>query len=135
MINFVKYFGLFVGDLVSEDDQYWHLYLLLHDIMAIVRSKSLPRKIGKIFEYLVFEHHTLYMKLTKKHLTSKHHLLLHYCRIIELFGPLVNISCIRDEAYHKVLKAYTNVCMSRKKCFKVTIDKTNVCFKSKVFSK
>jgi len=29
MSAFVIYFGILVGDKVSEDDPYWHLYLLL----------------------------------------------------------------------------------------------------------
>ena len=91
--------------------------------MAIVRAKTLPKDIVNIFQYLVEEHHILYMQLTKEKLKPKHHFFLHYGRVIQFFGPLANISCMRDEARHKVLRAYTNTCMSRRNILKSLASK------------
>ena len=32
MILLVRLFGIFTGDLVDKQDEFWQLYLLLHDI-------------------------------------------------------------------------------------------------------
>jgi len=42
MFTFVKLFGVFVGDLVEEEDEFWQLYLLLHDIVMLSCSTELP---------------------------------------------------------------------------------------------
>lgn len=54
------------------------------------------------------------MKCTKQNLKPKHHNLLHYARVMMQCGPLVSLSVIRLEGFHKVLKKISNVVMSRK---------------------
>lgn len=114
MTAFVRYFGLFVGDMVSEDDEYWHMYLHLYDIFDIFQSKNLTRDIVHILQNLVSEHNQLYMKLTGEPLKPKHHFLLHYPRLFLKNGPFASISSMRNEGKHKELKSYTNTCMSRR---------------------
>lgn len=114
MIVFVKYFGLFVGDIVAEDDEFWQLYLHLYDVFDIIYSRRLTIGDVTILQNIVSEHHKLYMKLTGETLKPKHHFLLHYPRLFLLNGPFAPISSMRNEGKHKALKKYTNVCMSRR---------------------
>lgn len=114
MTVFVRYFGLFVGDLVPEDDEYWHMYLHLYDIFDIFQSRHLTDDIVPILQNLVSEHNQLYMNLTGETLKPKHHFLLHYPRLFRINGPFAPISSMRNEGKHKELKNYTNVCMSRR---------------------
>lgn len=44
----------------------------------------------------------------------KHHFLIHYARIFTYIGPFSNVSCMRFEAMHKRLKAYSTASMSRR---------------------
>lgn len=114
MILFVRLFGIFVGDVVHEKDEFWQLYLLLHDIFDIIQARKLPSNIGDVLQILIKEHHELYLKITRQTLKPKHHFLLHYSTIFTYIGPFANISCMRFEAMHKRLKAYCTASMSRK---------------------
>lgn len=114
MTIFVRYFGLFVGNMVSENDPYWHMYLHLYDIFDIFQSRHLASDIVPILQNIVSEHNQLYMKLTGESLKPKHHFLLHYPRLFLKNGPFASISSMRNEGKHKELKSYTNVCMSRR---------------------
>jgi len=80
MFTFVRLFGVFAGDLASEDDEYWRLYTILHDILLICFSKVLPLSVTSVLEVLVKQHHDLYMKLTGLGLKPKSHILVHYNR-------------------------------------------------------
>ncbi|RVE41093.1 hypothetical protein evm_014258 [Chilo suppressalis] len=116
MTVFVRYFGLFVGDMISEDDEYWHMYLHLHDMFNIFQCVffNLTVDIVPILQNIVSEYNYLNMKLTGEPLKPKHHFLLHYPRLFLINGPFAPISSMRNEGKHKELKSYTNVCMSRR---------------------
>lgn len=69
----------------------------------------------QLLESLISEHHSLYLELFSEPLKPKHHLLIHYARIMRKFGPLKYLSCIRYETKHKQLKDNSKVVTSRKK--------------------
>lgn len=66
-----------------------------------------------LMEALVFEHYKSFIELRGKKLTFKHHVLTHYPGIMKEFGPLNNMSSMRPEAFHSLLKRYTNVVRNR----------------------
>lgn len=68
----------------------------------------------RLLSKLTIQHHKLYCKIFNENLKYKHHVLLHYPRIMRLTGPIRNMSCIRFEAKHKELKATAKVVISRK---------------------
>ncbi|CAH0563077.1 unnamed protein product [Brassicogethes aeneus] len=37
MSPLIAYFGIIIGDLVTEDDPVWELYLILHDIIDLIK--------------------------------------------------------------------------------------------------
>lgn len=114
MMLFVRLFGIFVGDIADENDEFWQLYLLLYDIFSIIQTKRLPSDIGNVLQVLIKEHNELYLKISGERLKPKHHFLLHYPTIFKYLGPFANVSCMRFEAMHKRLKAYCTATMSRK---------------------
>ncbi|EZA61817.1 hypothetical protein X777_09791, partial [Ooceraea biroi] len=82
--------------------------------MTASEIKSISQESVSAFKILVEEYHNQYMKCTKQHLKPKHHNLVHYARVMMQCGPLVYLSVIRLERFHKVLKKISKVVMSRK---------------------
>lgn len=115
MLFLVENLGLLIGDLVPLNHKVWELYLNLREIISIILSPSFNIATTQLLETLISEHHSLYLELFSEPLKPKHHLLLHYPRIMKRFGPLKYLSCIRYEAKHKQLKDNSKVVTSRKK--------------------
>lgn len=113
MYTFVRIFGVLVIDMVPDNDEYYKLYLLLHDIVNLLHAKGLPKNIGPVISVTVKEHNMLYMRLTKENLKAKHHHLSHYARLFSQLGPLGLLSTIRYEAKHRLLTKTCDTCMSR----------------------
>ena len=104
-MNFVvKNFCVIIGDLVEKKNLSWKLYLMLRKIVCITMADSLTEELIDNFDALVSKYLSLYLRIFKKTLKVKHHLLVHYSRIMRKFGPLNNMSTIRPEAKHKQIK-------------------------------
>lgn len=78
-------------------------------------SPSIPKEALPLLAMYVEDHHSLYMNLTGKPLSFKHHNLIHYPRLIAELGPLVHIWTMRWEGKHRTLKKITNSVATRKK--------------------
>lgn len=105
MVLFCRLFGIIVGHHVkSYDDPFWILYLLLREIIEFLYSKSVSEESASAFKILVLEHHNQYMKCTNQCLKPKHHNLVHYANVMMQSGPIVLLSVIRLEGFHKALK-------------------------------
>ncbi|XP_046405832.1 uncharacterized protein LOC124170865 isoform X1 [Ischnura elegans] len=114
MLCFVRLLGVIIGDLVSENNPYWELYVVLRQIIEILVAKRVPKDIVGLLRVLIEEHHALYLRLTGDTLKPKHHLLTHYPLIFEESGPVGNLSCIRFEAKHRDSTRAASVNMSRR---------------------
>ena len=112
MLCFTRFFGVLIGDLISENDKFWQLYILLIQILDILLSKTLAQNISLLLNNLVYEHNKLYIELGGNNLKPKFHHLLHYAKVFEMSGPFVHYSSMRFEAKHRSLKksCYTNSC-------------------------
>jgi len=113
ILCFVRLFGVIVGDLVNEENQFWQLYLLLRQIMDIVLAKRLYKGAAFQLKALIEEHHRLFVSLTGKCLTPKMHFFIHYPRVIAESGPISHLSTIRKEAKHRDLTQSARSNMSR----------------------
>lgn len=113
MSVFVTYFGIIIGDKISENDFYWHLYLLLIKIIHIVIAFENNVQELNLLQKLITDHHKLYVELFDKRLESKFHNLLHYVKKIKDFGPLRYLSSIRFETFHKLSKTNARLVNSR----------------------
>lgn len=107
-------FGLIIGHRVNRDCPEWRLYLVLREIVTIVTSKTVHRRSHEILKTLVSEHHELYLQCFKyDHLKPKHHLMVHYARILQMIGPIDLVSSMRYESFHKKFKNVANVITCR----------------------
>ena len=84
-------------------------------------SPSFNIAILELLETLISEHHSLYLEFFSESLKPKHHLLLHYARIMKKFGPLKYLSCIRYEVKYKQLKDNSKIITSRQKAFTLAL--------------
>lgn len=83
-------------------------------MMFIIMARKVTDENCNLLRELTSEHHKLYINLFDDTLKPKHHLLLHYSRIMQQIGPLKYVSSIRFEAKHKELKQTANAITSRK---------------------
>jgi hypothetical protein len=114
MIFFIRMFPFLIGDSVSKNDIVWDFYLNLRGIVDIVFSKVMHKDTRFFLSILIEEHLKMYLQLFNDSLKPKHRNLLHYCRIIELIGPLSNVSAMRFECKHRESKQTPYVCHNRK---------------------
>lgn len=112
---------LLFGDLVQAEDKFWHLLLLLLQLVNIVFSPVLSEGMTIYLKHLIADHHRLFKQLFPEiNLIPKHHFLLHYPRIIRNIGPVLHMWCMRYEAKHnffkKQCKNFKNItlCLARK---------------------
>lgn len=83
-------------------------------MMSIIMAEEVTDENCSLLKKLTSEHHKLYINLFDDVLKPKHHLLLHYPRVMQQIGPLKYMSSIRFEAKHKELKQTANAITSRK---------------------
>jgi len=83
-------------------------------MLSIIMAQEVTDENISLLRKLISEHHKLYINLFDDTLKPKHHLLLHYPRIMQQRGPLKQMSSIRFEAKHKELKQTANAITSRK---------------------
>lgn len=96
---------LIFGDLVSRDDSYWNLLLLLIQIVNIVFSPVVTHGMTCYLKHLISDHHKLFKSLLpERNLIPKHHHMIHYPSCIRKIGPLIHMWCMRFEGKHKFFK-------------------------------
>lgn len=98
-----------IGDLVSEKSQHWHLFILLREICSIVFAPVVTYGLAVFLKQLVIEHHTLFKRLYDRNLIPKHHFMIHYSRMMVMFGPISRMWCMRFESKHNPLKKHAHV--------------------------
>jgi hypothetical protein len=131
---FVRIFGVLVYDMVPESDEFYKLYLLLNDITSIVHAKGLPKETSKVLSSKVKDHNQMYIELTKETLKPKHHILIHYARLLEKFASFGNLSTVRHEAKHHLLRLTASTCMSRVNLSRTVAIKQQLAFCFRVVS-
>lgn len=114
MLFLVNNLCLLIGNLIPMQNKFWKLYLLLRKIVCITCTlDSLTSDTHRLLEICIKQYLKLNIDLFGNHLKPKHHNLIHYSRMIEKYGPLKNLSCMRFEAKHKQVIAYSKTMSSR----------------------
>lgn len=123
MLNFFLSAGLIFGDLITDShDRHWELFILLRKILCITLQYSVTESTADLLENLINEHHMLYIDLFGETLKPKHHLMLHYPRIMKIVGPLRSLWSMRFEAKHRPLKQYARASTSRRNiCYSISV--------------
>lgn len=104
MLTLVRYMPLMAGPYVTEEDEFWSLLLSLRDLLDKLMSPTVYRVDVEKCRVLIRDFLLAYKTVSKKPLTPKFHFLIHYPRMMELFGPLTQLWTMRFEAKHKVSK-------------------------------
>lgn len=110
---FIHFAPLIIGDLVPLSDPVWIFFLKLVQIIDILLSKSFTVDKINLLESIIKQHHEFYVNFFELKLKPKHHLMLHYPRIIRHSGPPINFWSMRGEGKHKELKSYAKNITSR----------------------
>jgi len=114
-LTFVHLLGIMIGDLVPVGDAYWELYLSLRKVIDIAMSPVVSVDTPRALRAHVKAMLELYLSLNATHaLKPNAHFLTHYPVCMEKCGPLRNMSCFRDEAKHRQLKAAATATPSRR---------------------
>ena len=105
---------LIFGDLVQRNDEYWHLLILLLQIVNIAFAPVLTDGVTIFLKHIIVEHHQLFKLLfPARNLLPKHHFMTHYPRCIRNIGPLLHTWCMCYEAKHNFfktqLKSFKNI--------------------------
>jgi hypothetical protein len=103
---------------------------VLRNICDIVFAPVIDVKWLPVLDQYIHDHHRLFISLDANAFTPKMHFLCHYPRLIEVYGPLRQLWCMRFEAYHQYLKSivhhtgnFINICKTLaernqlKKCY------------------
>lgn len=94
---------LYIGNLVSEDYAVWKLYLLCRRICDYVMAPVVNKNDLPMLEILISHHHQQLAAL-EAHFTPKVHYLIHYPRLMMLFGSLRPLWSMRFESNHQYFK-------------------------------
>ncbi|XP_034254729.1 uncharacterized protein LOC117653268 [Thrips palmi] len=104
MINFILIFSFLVGDLVPEGNAVWPLYLVMREILDIVRSTAHPPGTINRLKYLITEFLKLYSTLFDELFKAKEHIMTHWPFLLEMSGPLSLFSSMRMESKNRLFK-------------------------------
>jgi len=111
---FVNFFLLIIGDLIPVDDEVWQFFLVFIEIIDSLLSHTFAHDMVKHLKILMEKHNSDYVKYFQDNLIPKHHILIHYPRIILKSGPPRHFWCFRYAAKHKELKMYARTITSRR---------------------
>ena len=87
-----------IGDLVDRKSKNWRLFIIRREICNIIFAPVVTMGLAVFLKELIIEHHTLFRQLYDTNLIPKHHFMIHYPRMMVMFGPLSKLWCMRFEA-------------------------------------
>ncbi|TKS80540.1 hypothetical protein D9C73_014642 [Collichthys lucidus] len=95
---------------VPPNCKYWHIFLLCREITEIVMAPEVRRENLLLLNLLVQEFLTEMTDVFGDVITPKCHYLIHYARLIEMYGPLRLLWCMRFEGKHQYFKMVAYNC-------------------------
>lgn len=124
----VKFLPFILRKLLSPHNVLYKFGLLMVDLLDIAFKTSFSLTDIEKLENVITQHHREFLRLFKRSLTPKFHLLTHYSRVIRQSGPLKYLWCMRFEAKHQHLKSQAKIMYSRRNTC-LTFAKKN-CFQN-----
>jgi len=94
-----------LGTYLDENDVSWEVYLLLREITDIVFAPVVSTSSLSYLDGVISEFLTRFVSVFGTSLTPKFHYLIHYPRLIKMYGPLRKLWCMRFEAKHQYFKS------------------------------
>lgn len=100
-----------MGHRIPPGSRYWHMLLLLcRDIADIVMAAKVTKDELACLELLVTEFLSEMTEVFGNVLIPKCHYLIHYPRLMSLYGPLHSLWCMRFKGKHQYFKNLANNC-------------------------
>ncbi len=100
-----KLLPLIIGDKIPIGNEYWHLILILAEIVDIIYSNDISLSLIAQLDWLIQEHHQLFKDLFPNiTMKPKHHNLVHYPNALRQLGSLTDYLTLRFEAKHSFIK-------------------------------
>ena len=93
-----------IGDEVSSSNNAWKLYLLLCDIFDIILAPKIDSSDLNYLSVLLSSFLSSFSKFSPELYKPKFHFLMHYPRMIKMYGPFRNVWCMRFESFHQKIK-------------------------------
>lgn len=118
-----RYLPFIIGDLVPYGNKAWHLYCLLSEVMDIILAPITSTNISDHLRCLIEEFYFLFAAFAPDLVKPKLHFLLHYPRLLEIYGPLRNLWCMRFESFHRKLKLVAQRCKNFKNVCKTVASR------------
>lgn len=101
----MRFLPLILFDIIeSNPSEEWNVIVLLMKITGIVLAPRINLTMISELKLLISDHHQKFQACFKQKLLPKHHFMTHYPRIINMFGPLINLWCMRYEVKHGYFK-------------------------------
>lgn len=95
---------------VPHSCKYWHVFLLCREFSEIVMAPKVRRDNLLMLDLLVQEFLTEMKDVFGDVLTPKCHYLIHYARLMEMYGPLRSLWCMRFEGKHQYFEMVAHNC-------------------------
>ncbi|XP_065652829.1 uncharacterized protein LOC136080144 [Hydra vulgaris] len=89
-----------IGNRIPMSNKYWLLYLQLREIADYVFAPKISKSVLTFLQFLVEQFLHNFAELFPDNFTPKFHFMLHYARLINDYGPLRYLWCMRFEAKH-----------------------------------
>jgi hypothetical protein len=107
---FVRYLSVAIGPVIAKDEPAWLLYLHLRQILDILFASKIRVQELDLLRVLIAEYLEMRCALfPSETLKNKHHHLIHYPRLIQLMGPMINYWCMRYEQKHQRYKRLMHI--------------------------
>ena len=100
------------------------MHNLLSDVMDIILAQSVCANDIVKLRALIENFYSHFIKFSPDLVKPKLHFLLHYPRLIEIYGPLRNLWCMRFESFHRKIKIIAHNCQNFKNIC-LTVAKRN----------
>jgi len=101
----LRFLPFFVYDVVDVDDKAWDLLLLLREVVELVCAPKVSDAqilhLNRLVQLYVSQRSELFPNVA---LRPKHHYLLHYPWLTQMFGPLLCVWTMRLESKHSFFK-------------------------------
>lgn len=95
---------------IPSDSPYWHVFLLCSEIVDIVMATKVRKDELAHLKLLIQEFLDKTTEVFGNVLTPKCHYLIHYPRLILMYGPLRPLWCMRYESKHQYFKNIASKC-------------------------
>ena len=132
---FFSFFSLFVRDIVAKGNDAYNVYLLLRALVDIVLAPQVCSRAAAQLQVLDDFYTAFRETFSNVKCIPKMHYMIHYPRLLVLYGPLCRLSCMRFEAKHQFFKSiarktrnFKNICgtLSRRHLMKLMYSLTQL---------